>query len=356
MRARARINLNALKHNLQQVRQLAPDSRVMSVIKANAYGHGLLKVAGALGESDAFAVASIEEALQLRKAAVTKRIVILQGVIDRDELILAAENNLDMVVHCEEQLRLLNEVELTGGVDVWLKVDTGMHRLGIHPARVAPVYAGLEQSANVTNIRLMSHFANADNPDDGLTARQLQILSETAGDIKAEKTIANSAGICVLPDCNLDWVRPGIMLYGINPFQYGRQCSCVLQPAMTVSSRFIAINNTGKGESVGYGGTWTCPKDMSVGVVAIGYGDGYPRHARTGTPVLVNGQRLPLVGRVSMDMICVDLSDCPQARVGDEVVLWGDGLPVEEVAECAGTIGYELVCKLTERVLFEYYN
>ncbi len=354
MRAHARISLQALRHNLQQVGELAPAARIMSVIKANAYGHGMVEAAQALADSDSYAVATVYEAVTLRQAAIDKKIIVLQGASSREELLLATEHKLDLAVHNHNQLHLLESAELTAGMDVWLKIDTGMHRLGFAIDDSHEVMARLQQCPQVGAIRIMSHFANADDPGDELNDKQWRDFLQVTTGHAAERSIANSAAICASKDYHLDWVRPGIMLYGVNPFLPGKGETPSLQAVMTLSSRLLSVQQHRRGDTIGYGASWACPEDMPVGVVSIGYGDGYPRHAKPGTPVLINGIKLPLVGRVSMDMICVDLRQCPQAAIGDEVILWGDGLAVEDVALHADTIGYELLCKVTSRVEFSY--
>jgi len=355
MRARALINLEALRYNLRRVGEYAPRSRIIPVIKANAYGHGMHEVACALNKTDTFAVATLDEAMLLRQAGNTKKIVVLQGVNDKNELLQASQENISLVLHHEHQVALMESVDLQKAMDIWIKVDTGMHRLGFEPKVTRSIYQRCRQSRNELVIRMMSHFANADDTSDELTARQLQSFLEACHGIDTEKSIANSAGICGHEAAHLDWVRPGIMLYGVNPFSKGTASELSLQPVMTLSSTLLSVQQRQRGDTIGYGGSWVCPDDMLVGVVSIGYGDGYPRHARSGTPVLINGTKVPLVGRVSMDMICVDLSHCPVATVGDEAILWGEGLPIEEVARYADTIAYELLCKLTNRVKFVYY-
>lgn len=352
--ARAAIHLAALQHNLQQVRSAAPGARVMAVIKANGYGHGIVRVARALNQADAFAVACLDEAAVLRQAGFAHPIVLLEGVSEPAELTVAADNRLDMVVHSAEQIALLSSARLSKPVSVWLKVDTGMHRLGFAPEQARAAWQRLHDCAAVARpLRLLTHLANADRPDDDTTTEQLALFEQVTGDLAAQRSVANSAAILGWPQSHCDWVRPGIMLYGASPFDDQTGAAQGLRPAMTLSTRLIAVNAHKRGEAIGYGGTWTCPEDMPVGVAAIGYGDGYPRHAGNGTPVLVNGERAPLIGRVSMDMLCIDLRGQPRARPGDPVTLWGEGLPVEEIARAAGTISYELLCRVGGRVQFE---
>lgn len=348
------INIQALQYNLQQVRRYAPDAKVLAVIKANAYGHGVRAIAKALADADAFAVGTMEEAQQLRTIARQKDIVVLQGIFDAEDIQRCVAHNLQVVIHSEYQLALIEAAIVDQPIQCWLKVDTGMHRLGVLPDQVTAILQRLQQSSNIAeSITLMSHLACADEP--GHIENQLQI--ETFDDLEVDeqlpRSLANSAGIVAFPAAHYDWVRPGIMLYGISPITDKTAQELDLQPVMTLKSRLIAVNELMQGDAVGYGGAWHCPQDMPVGVVGIGYGDGYPRHAPTGTPVLINGKLVPIIGRVSMDLIAVDLRELPEAKVGDEVVLWGDGLPIEEIADAAGTIGYELVCRLTSRIEYQ---
>lgn len=349
------INLTALRHNLQIVRQAAPGCRVMAAIKADGYGHGLVRVAKALNESDGFGVACIDEALQLRAAGIAAPITLLEGFFHADEIPLIEQHRLDLLLHHESQIAVLEQASIDTPIRVWLKIDTGMHRLGVSPKRTPALWKRLESIPGLLPVGQMTHLACADDREHPATAKQLQVFAQATAALPGERAIANSAGILGWPDTHGDWVRPGIMLYGVSPFIGGTAAQHDLKPVMTLSSELIAVNIVQKGETVGYGGTWTCPETMPVGVVAVGYGDGYPRHAGNGTPVLVNGQRVPLIGRVSMDMVCVDLRSQPEAGIGDPVVLWGEGLPAEEVAEAAGTIAYELFCSVTRRVrLVEY--
>jgi alanine racemase len=355
--ALATINTSALTHNLQRVRDAAPQSKVLAVIKANGYGHGIECAAKTLADADALGVASLEEGLQLRNAGIKTPIVLLEGMFEASELERIQMQRLQVVIHSQYQIEMLNAqadknphgIKLTA----WLKIDTGMHRLGFTPQQADQVLQQLQANRLVNDIIPMTHLANADDLSDDTTSKQLLTFEKTVGDTRLPQSIANSAGILGWPQSHADFVRPGIMLYGVNPFISGVGADYELQPVMTLSSRLIAINRYHKGDKIGYGGTWQCPEAMSVGVVAIGYGDGYPRHAANGTPVLLNGRRVPLVGRVSMDMITIDLRTQPNAQVGDEVVLWGEGLPVEEIAQQAGTIAYELLCGVTQRVRFE---
>jgi alanine racemase len=352
--ARACIDLHALQHNFQRVRQAAAGSRIMTIIKANAYGHGLLRVAQSLPDADAFGVASPEEGIALREAGFDRRIVLLEGLFTPDDIALVGGYRLDIVVHHASQLDMLEQATLNQAVDVWLKLDTGMNRLGFDPDDAAHIVARLQSLKQVATVRYMTHFACADEADNDTTVAQSDRFNRALGTLDGERTLANSAAILAWPDTHADWVRPGIMLYGASPLAGQSAAALDLRPVMTLKSRLISINACRQGDAVGYGGDWRCPEDMPVGVAAIGYGDGYPRHAGSGMPVLVNGRRAGLIGRVSMDMICLDLRGHDSPAVGDEVVLWGDSLPIEEIAAGAGTISYELLCGISHRVRLEY--
>lgn len=353
--ARATIDLSALRHNLAVARRSAPDARVVAVLKANGYGHGLLQVAAALAQADAFAVSCMEEASRLRAAGYRHRIILLAGYFEPDELPLFAQHALDPVIHAEWQLPPLERATLQRPLDVWLKVDTGMHRLGFPPGRVCEVYQRLRSMPSVAAIRFMTHLACADDRRDPTTRAQVAAFTAACQGLPGERTIANSAATLAWPQTHAQWVRPGIMLYGCSPFVDGLDCP-TLRPVQTLEARLMAINHYRQGDPIGYGGVYACPETMPVGVVSIGYGDGYPRHAPNGTPLLLAGREVMLIGRVSMDMLSIDLRAAPNARVGDPVVLWGEGLPVGRVAERCGTIAYELLCKITSRVEFRYVD
>lgn len=352
---RAIIDLAALRHNLSVVRAAAPTARVMAVVKADGYGHGLRETAEALLSADAFAVTCLNEALCLREAGLLHPIVLLEGFFDLSELRAIAAHRLDIVVHADWQLEILEQVRLPHLLRIWLKVDSGMRRLGFSPQQLPAALARLRASGVAGEVRLMTHLACADDRNNDYTIKQMAAFDLASAGLSLERSIANSAGILAWPQTHADWVRPGIMLYGASPFADGRPEQPELRPVMTLTGQLIAIHQLQRGDAIGYAGSYVCPEDMPVGVVSIGYGDGYPRHAPTGTPVLVNGERASIVGRVCMDMICIDLrglSRMPQVQ--DSVILWGKGLPIEEVATTSGTISYELLCKLTERVVFEY--
>lgn len=343
------LDLAALRHNLQRARALSAGSRIMAVIKADAYGHGIHRAAQALAEADALAVARIEEALELRHAGIDMPIVLLEGVFGASDLQAAAAHRLQVVVHHQFQLEMLEQATLAQALDVWLKIDTGMHRLGIPLPQVDDVWRRLQACAQTASVRLMTHLASADELHSPQTPQQLANFSAVTAGMQAERSMANSAGLLAWPDSHGDWVRPGIMLYGASPFAERSAADLGLQAVMSLRSRVIAINQITAGEPIGYGASWSCPETMPVGVVACGYGDGYPRHAVVGTPVRIGDHLVPVIGRVSMDTICVDLRGCP-AAIGDEVTLWGQGLPVDVVASHASTIPYELLCGITRRV------
>ncbi|MCF6203967.1 MAG: alanine racemase [Methylococcaceae bacterium] len=348
--AYATINMRSVSHNIKKVREYAPRAKIMAVIKANAYGHGLLSIASELKDVDAFAVARVDEGIRLRKAGFTKRIIILEGFVCEEELQVIIKNNLDVVVHSLEQVDILEKYSTIKKISVWLKHDTGMNRLGFRINEFTSVYQRLMGCSNVNqSITLITHLSSADT-NSPTTSEQIKIFNESVNNYSAEKSIANSAGIIAWPNSILDWVRPGLMLYGVSPFIENTGKEIGLEPVMSLYSRLIAVKDIEKGETVGYAGTWVSDKKTKIGVVSIGYGDGYPRYAQTGTPVLINGKRVPLIGRVSMDMITVDLSDQIDVKLGDKVMLWGDGLAVEEIAKYADTIPYTLLCGITPRV------
>lgn len=348
---RALISRSALAHNLARVREAAPGARVMAVVKADGYGHGLGEVAAVLAGADAFAVSCLAEALALRAAGVRAPVVALQGFGNSAEIAALAEARVEAVVHAAWQLEALAQADPGRPLRVWLKIDTGMGRLGFPPADAPAAWRALRACPAVTGeIRLMTHMANADDPDDGATAAQLARFRAATEGLAGERSLANSGALLAFPESQAEWVRPGIMLYGISPFGTRSAGSLGLRPAMRLETRLIAVNRRGAGDRVGYGGEWVCPEPMAVGVAAVGYGDGYPRHAPAGTPVRVAGREVPLIGRVSMDLITLDLRAAPQAAPGDPVLLWGEDLAVERIAAAAGTIAYELVCAVAGRV------
>lgn len=348
------INLSALRNNVQQIRRMAQGCAIMAMVKSNAYGHGITRIASALPDIDALGVACCEEGLLLRAAGIKNPIVLMEGLFAASELDKAIENDFTLVVHDESQIDMLEKYTGPASVFVWLKIDTGLHRLGVSPLDVERIHGRLMNCPLVKKpVGLMTHFAESDSPDETPTLTQIDVFNAATRSLKGPRSLTNSAGIIAWPSVHAEWVRPGIMLYGASPFAGDTGLKHQLQPVMTLTSELIAIHSLSKGSRVGYGGTWVCPEDMRVGVVGIGYGDGYPRHAQNGTPVLVNGRPCSLAGRVSMDMITVDLRSQPDAKIGDPVLLWGEGLPVEVIAECSGTTGYELLTRITQRVHVE---
>jgi alanine racemase len=343
----ARIDLNALESNLHMARR-ASSARIMSVIKANGYGHGLLHVAEALAATDGYALLDIQDAVRLREAGFRQTVLLLEGFFDAEELALVAEFDLTCVIHNAWQVALLDAYPGSRKLDVWLKVNSGMNRLGFAPQQVTQTMEQLRRLRAVRDITLMTHFANADEARG--VSEPLALFNELAATHRVTRSLANSAALLRYPAAHADWVRPGIMLYGASPFAEVSAQQLGLKPAMTLSSRIIATQELRTGDEVGYGALFRAGHAMRIGIVACGYADGYPRHAPNGTPILVDGQLTQTLGRVSMDMMYVDLSKLPQADVGSRVVLWGDGLPIEEVARAAGTVSYELMCALTARV------
>jgi len=345
------INLSALHKNLARIREITPSSKIMAIVKADAYGHGLTRVAKALSAVDAFGVACLEEAKQLRGTGIEHPIILLEGPYIKDELAEIDNLKLDIVLHDQGQVEMLEQAALVNPVSVWLKVDTGMHRLGFPPEEIDEIKRRLIQCSSVSkDIRLMTHLAAANERNNPMTHKQLECFRVLQSNHDGEKTIANSAAILAFPESHSDWVRPGLLLYGVSPLSESNAAEEGFYPVMTLESRLISVKKLCAGETVGYGATWRCPEDMLIGVVAAGYGDGYPRHAPSGTPVLVNGERVSLIGRASMDMLTVDLRNQTQAKIGDPVVLWGKGLPVEEIAKHADTIPYELLSAVHKRL------
>ena len=352
----ATIDLNALRSNLRRVRELAPGTKVMAAIKADGYGHGAVPVARALSGCDAFAVACMEEAILLRNAGIGEPIALLEGILSADEAESSLRHDLQMVIHSDWQLDLLDSLSDSARPQLWIKLDTGMNRLGFPPERAADLHRRLASRSQWQFCGWMTHLACADNPDHPMTRDQLRRFSSALCGIPGPRSIANSAGIINFPDSHADWVRPGLMLYGASPIRGVLGGELGLQPAMRLESRIIAIHDLAPGQTIGYGASWRCVEQTRVAVVAVGYGDGWHRSLPSGTPVVIAGQRRPMVGRVSMDMITVDLGRL-QAQVGDPVLLWGGpDLCVEEIAERAGTLAYEPMCGLTQRVRFRQHG
>ena len=347
---RATVSAQALAHNLAIARRHAGDAKVWAVLKANAYGHGLLRAAEALKDADGYAILDFVDALKLRSAGIEKPILMLEGFFKPEDLPLISRHRLTPVVHNVVQLEMLEKVTFVGKMDVYLKVNSGMNRLGFTVENVRLAWNALESHPGVGSVTLMTHFADADG-DTGVAA-QLQWFNELTQPFgSAPRSLANSAALLrFTEETRGDWVRPGIMLYGCSPFSFKSAEEIGLKPAMTLSSEIVAVQHLQAGERVGYGMTYEAGQEMTIGVIACGYADGYPRHAPSGTPVLVAGQRTGTVGRVSMDMMCVDISDIDNAYIGTPVTLWGEGLPCDEVAQHAGTLSYQLICALAQRV------
>ena len=368
----ATINSAALRHNIQLIKSFAPNQKLLAMIKANAYGQGLLPAAHILADQvDGFGVARLREALEIQETGYTGKILLVEGFFDREELLKTLSRRFDSVIHCYEQLELLEQVakewekeqqkgfwkrktKIYFPINVWLKIDTGMHRLGVHPEQVDEFYQRLKKCPLVESISFVSHFSRADELDCGYTEKQISTFEQaTQSYPEHDRSISASSGILYWKQAHYEWVRPGIIMHGISP-HYEPITHLGFQPVMTLSSSLIAVRTHKAGEPVGYGGTWVSQKETKLGVIAMGYGDGYPRNAPEGTPVLINGRKVPIVGRVSMDMLTVDLGANSQDKVGDEAIFWGKDLLIEEVAKHIGVISYELITKLTPRVIFEY--
>ncbi|WP_407275007.1 alanine racemase [Halothiobacillus sp. DCM-1] len=350
-RAELTIDLAALEHNAGRARSAAAGRKIFVAVKADGYGHGAVPVAQALrGQVDGWLVATLAEGEALRQAGLTERILVLQGVMEAQEARRAAQRFLEPVFHHASQIDALGNGIAGLRLTAWIKLDTGMHRVGFRPDEFAAAYQRLSELRGLRERPgILTHFARADEPDEAPTRQQKSCFDQVTQAIDAEKSLCNSAALLRFPDMGGDWVRPGIMIYGGNPTLNGTAADWDLRPVMTLRSRLLAVRQVAAGDEIGYGGRFVAPERMPVGVVAVGYGDGYPRHAPNGTPILVNGQRTAVLGRVSMDLVTVDLRGI-HAKVGDEVVCWGDGLPIDEVAQASSTISYELMCQMSGRV------
>ena len=346
----AQINLAAMRGNLARVREKAPGTQILAVVKANAYGHGLTRVLPALEDADGLALVELDAAVSLREQHYMRRILLLEGFFTEGELDEVAQRRLAIVVYNIDQVKMLEAATLARPLEVFVKVNTGMNRLGFRPPEVARICERLTKAPGVAALRLMTHLARADD-EDGL-AEPLALFDSACRGLPYPRSVANSAGIIRFPEVGGDFVRPGIMLYGATPLPYDTPDMLGLRPVMTLRSQIIAVQDLKANESVGYGAQYTASRPHRIGVIACGYADGYPRHAPNGTPVRVLGTKVRLAGRVSMDMITVDLTDVPEARVGSPVVLWGEGMPVDDVAAAAATVGYELLCAVAPRVPF----
>ncbi len=348
----AQIDLEALNHNLQRVRDYAPNSQVLAMVKANAYGHGIELTYPVFEQADACGVARTHEGVYLRQLGYQKPIVVVNGFFSREELLLCDEYRLDTSIQHPSQLAILDSVasELKQPLRVWLKLETGMHRLGVETERVTQVYQQLQQHSKVADIILMTHFARADQPQDSFTAQQITHFDQLISEVEAPHSLANSAATIAFPESQRDWVRPGIMLYGASPVADKTATELNLRPVMTMTAPIIAVKHLQKGEYVGYSGLWQCPEAMPIAVVALGYADGIPRYLDKGTPVLVNGLPSQIIGRVSMDLLTIDLRQAGAVTIGDRVTIWGKDLPIDHFAQQAHTIAYEIFTRLGSRV------
>ena len=352
--AKATIDLDALRHNYRIAQQLSGNGRVMAVVKADAYSHGATICALALANiASGFAVACIEEALELRAVGIKQPILLLEGFFEPAELAIIEQHRLDTVIHHQFQLDALAAHPLSRGIRIWLKMDSGMGRVGFAPQEYRQAWAQLHELPWVNDIVLMSHFACADETDSEHAQQQLMTFNTAIHNLPGTRSFCNSAGLIAWKTARGEWNRPGLLLYGVSPFLQAHGIEQSIKPVMELSSAIISIKDIPMGSSVGYGGHWVAPRPTKLGVVAIGYADGYPRHAGNNTPVLVNGRRVSLIGRVSMDMLTVDLTDVPEVQIGDQATLWGRDLPIAEVAQSASTIPYQLLCNLN-RVPVEY--
>jgi alanine racemase len=357
---RALIDTAALRHNLGTIRAYAPGAKVMAVVKANAYGHGLVSTVLALADADSFAVARLEEGIALRSAGVRAPIVLLEGVFSAEQLAEAAHHGFELVVHDPQQIRLLEAYRGDRRFIVWIKMDTGMNRLGFRPEAFAPALTRLQAlTVPALEMRVMTHLARADERDVSMTHEQIATFENALGQIalagkpRLATSIGNSAGTLGWPRAHGDWVRPGLALYGVSPFAGETAEKHGLKPVMTLETTVLTVRDVKRGESVGYAGAWRAERDSAIAILAAGYGDGIPRHLVNGTPVLISGVCCPLVGRVSMDMIAVDVTGIAKINAGTRGVVWGAGLPVEEIAAHADTIPYELLCGVSQRVPLE---
>ncbi|GAA6150729.1 alanine racemase [Pseudoteredinibacter isoporae] len=358
----AQVDLEALRHNYRLAGELAPSAQAVAVVKANAYGHGAVEAAKALEPlAPALGVACIEEALELRHAGIQKPILLLEGIFSADEVAIASEEHFFLMVENLEQIEAIIQADIDQALHCWLKVDTGMHRLGLLPEQVDAALAVLKASPNVQpDIIMASHFASADELDNPSNAEQLRCFDKLIAECEQaqglDQSLANSATILAHPSAHRQWLRPGFMLYGASPFTEDNENAAKLKPVMSLISEVISLRPIQSGERVGYGGKWQAERDSIIATIACGYGDGYPRHASNGTPVLIDGQEAPLVGRVSMDMITVDVTDIANVQLGSRAEMWGKNLCVNRIAEHAHTIAYELLTRMPARPPRVYQN
>ena len=353
---RAIIDIPSLLHNFSVVKKLASKSKIMAVLKANAYGHGLIEIAKALKNADGISVLSIDEAQKLRKLGFKKTILLLEGFFEVSEVKVASELNLNITIHSQDQIDFINNGKPKEPLDIHLKINTGMNRLGFLPDELSYLVETLSDNPYIGEITLMTHFATADEKEG--IEKQFNIFNNVSINYNLDCSVSNSAALIRYPEVALDWVRPGIMLYGASPIEDKKAVNFGLKPVMRLMSKVIAIQEISSGESVGYGASFKSKKNMRIGSVACGYGDGYPRHEKIGTPVFVENKHTRIVGRVSMDMLSIDLSDNKKADIGSDVELWGENVSVDEVAKYCGTVGYELLCNISSsmRVYRDYHN
>jgi alanine racemase len=343
-----------LLHNLETIKARAPRAKVMAMVKANGYGHGIRSVSQRLeGSVDALGVACIDEAIALRQAKVQTPITLIEGVFAPEELALASEQGFSVVFHSDHQVEWLKQAKLPSKIHAWLKIDTGMGRLGFSPETEAQAFRILSESSSVHQpVGIMSHFACADEPEKPINQKQIAAFQKFIKDKPGQKSFCNSAAAFAFPEMQYDWIRPGLALYGASPLEGRSAESLGLKPVMNFRTELIAVQKFRRGDNVGYGAAFTCPEDMPVGIASVGYGDGFPRIVRPGAVVLVDGERCPLVGRVAMDMAAVDLRPCADAVVGDKVTLWGEDLPIEELSAFSDRVSYDLLTGIQNRVRF----
>ena len=351
MRVYASVSLSALSHNLNVARQSAPSSRLMAIVKKNAYGHGLIRIAKACEHKvDGFGVASIEEAIQLRNASVSKPVCVLSGFHVKHQRELLQAHSLEAVVHCEQQLKILESIN-TGQLSIWVKLDTGMNRLGFSVHDFDEVRNKIQNIPGLSIRGVMTHFACADDLHSNFTDKQIDLFTQATSSWRGECSAANSAGVLKWPKSRMDWIRPGLMLYGVSPFFDISAQQLNIQPVLELYSTIIAVKTVNPGQAVGYGATWKTTTKTRIGIVACGYGDGYLRSASNQAQVLIGQQRANVVGRISMDTFAIDLSDIPKATVGTAVKLFGTGLPVEEFAATVDTLPYEVLSRLNSQTV-----
>lgn len=349
-----RLNLNALKHNISQIKSIAPKSKFLAVVKDNAYGHGVETIAGEIIDNvEGFGVISLKEALTVRKFTSTKPIVLMQGVNTESELIQCFSSHLTVLVHNLEQIQLLNSLNIKGKLGVWVKINSGLNRLGFNFNDLKIVLEELKKLKNIKydNICIISHLSSVSSSDD-ITQKEIEYFSTLVKELPFEKSLASSSAILKYPETNYDWIRPGLLMYGVSPLSTNEKIPLSLKPVMSLIGHIISIHFLSPGEKVGYSGSWVCKKPTNIAIINVGYADGYPFHIGKSMPVLIEGsKKAHIIGRVSSDAMAVDLSGCGSVKIGDEVTLWGEGLPVEEIASKANTISDQLLCAAGQRAV-----